>query len=216
MFRVRAITIAPGSERPYEAAEWCDAIVSVERGELELERVGGGRCQFGRGSLIWLCDLPVRALRSSGRESLLLLAVSRSDDFASAGVSLRLDTPTSRKEARAMEGKFVWFDLRTKDVGRAGDFYEKLLGWNVQDQEGHSMIAGDGGPWAAIAPHTSKEAKDGAWVPYVQVDDVDAATARATELGATVLQEAMDGPAGRYSTIRDTGGAPIALWQPAA
>jgi predicted enzyme related to lactoylglutathione lyase len=78
------------------------------------------------------------------------------------------------------------------------------------------MIAGDNGPWAAIAPHTSEEAKDGAWVPYVQVDDVDAATARAAELGATVLHEAMQGPAGRFSTIRDTGGAPIALWQPAA
>jgi uncharacterized protein len=78
---------------------------------------------------------------------------------------------------------------------------------------GHSMIAGDGGPWAAIAPH---ESKDAAWVPYVQVEDVDAATARASELGATVLHEAMDGPAGRFSTIRDTGGAPIALWQPVA
>ena len=112
-----------------------------------------------------------------------------------------------------MGGMFVWFDLRTKDVGEVGDFYEKLLGWNVQGHEGHSMITGDGGPWAAIAPH---ENKDAAWVPYVQVQDVDAATARASELGATVLHEAVDGPGGRFSTIRDTGGAPIALWQPAA
>jgi predicted enzyme related to lactoylglutathione lyase len=214
MFCARAVTIAPGDERPYDAAEWCDAIVSVERGELELECVSGACQRFERGSLLWLCDLPLRALRSTGRDPLLLVAVSRSDELTPPRVSLRLDT--RRKEARAMEGKFVWFDLRTKDVGEAGDFYEKLLGWNVQGQEGHSMIAGDNGPWAAIAPHTSREAKDAAWVPYVQVDDVDAATARATELGATVLQEAMDGPAGRYSTIRDTGGAPIALWQPAA
>ena len=215
MFRVRAVTIAPGGERPYAAAEWCDAIVSVERGELELECVSGTCQRFEQGSLLWLCDLPLRSLRSSGPDSVLLVAVSRCDEFASAGVSLRLDTPPSRKEAHAMEGKFVWFDLRTKDVGGAGDFYERLLGWNVQGQEGHSMIAGDGGPWAAIAPHTSEEAKDAAWVPYVQVEDVDAATARASELGATVLHEAMEGPAGRFSTIRDTGGAPIALWQPA-
>jgi hypothetical protein len=94
-----------------------------------------------------------------------------------------------------------------------GDFYKKLLGWSVQGQEGHAMINGEGGPWAAIVPH---ENRDDAWVPYVQVDNVDAATARAAELGATVLHEAMDGSAGRYSTIRDTGGAPIALWQPAA
>jgi predicted enzyme related to lactoylglutathione lyase len=216
MFGVRAISIAPGDVRPYDAAEWCDAIVSVERGELELECVSGGCRRFRHGSLIWVCDLPLRSLRSTGPDSVLLVAVSRSDEFAPPRVSLRLDTPPSREEARAMGVMFVWFDLRTKDVGEAGDFYEKLLGWNVQGQEGHSMIAGDGGPWAAIAPHTSKEAKDAAWVPYVQVDDVDAATARAAELGATVLHEAMQGPAGRYSTIRDTGGAPIALWQPAA
>jgi uncharacterized protein len=216
MFCARAVTIAPGDARPYDAVEWCDAIVSVERGELELECVSGACQRFERGSLLWLCDLPLRALRSTGPDPLLLVAVCRSDEFVPAGVSLRLDTPPSRKEAHAMGGMFVWFDLRTKDVGEAGDFYEKLLGWNVQGQEGHSMIAGDGGPWAAIAPHVSKNAKDAAWVPYVQVDDVDAATARATELGATVLHEAMDGPAGRHSTIRDTGGAPIALWQPAA
>jgi hypothetical protein len=213
MFCARAVTIAPGDVRLYEAAEWRDAIVSVERGELELECVSGACQHFERGSLLWLCDLPLRALRSTGPDSLLLVAVSRSDEFACAGVSLRLDTPPSRKEAHAMGGMFVWFDLRTNDVGEAGDFYEKLLGWNVQGEEGHSMIAGDGGPWAAIAPH---ESKDAAWVPYVQVEDVDAATARASELGATVLHEAMDGPAGRFSTIRDTGGAPIALWQPAA
>jgi predicted enzyme related to lactoylglutathione lyase len=212
-FCVRAVTIAPGDERPYDAAEWCDAIVSVERGELELECVSGARRRFGRGSLIWLCDLPLRALRSTGSDPVLLVAVSRGDDFAPPRVSLRLDTRSSRKEAHAMGGMFVWFDLRSKDVGEAGDFYEKLLGWNVQGQEGHSMIAGDSGPWAAIVPH---QQKDSAWVPYVQVEDVDAATARAAELGATVLHEAMDGPAGRYSTIRDTGGAPIALWQPAA
>ena len=211
-FRVKAVTIASGEERAYDAAEWCDAIVSVERGELELECVSGSRRRFGRGSLMWLCDLPLRALRSTGSDSVLLVAVSRSDEFAPPRVSLRLDTRPSRKEAHAMAGMFVWFDLRSKDVGGTGDFYEKLLGWNVEGQEEHSMIAGEGGPWAAIVPH---ESKDDAWVPYVQVADVDAATARAAELGATVLHEAMDGPAGRYSTIRDTGGAPIALWQPA-
>ena len=73
------------------------------------------------------------------------------------------------------------------------------------------MIAGDGGPWAAIAPH---ESKDAAWVPYVQVEDLHEAHTKAVDLGATVLQEPTEGPAGRYSTIRDTGGARLALFQP--
>jgi len=211
-FLFRTVTIAPGEERGYDSADWCDAIVCVERGELELECVGGARRRFETGSLMWLCDMPLRALRSAGAESVLLVAVSRNDESTPPCVSLRPERSPSRKEAHTMAGTFVWFDLRSKDVGETGEFYERLLGWSVQGREGHAMIDGESGPWAAIVPH---ESKDDAWVPYVQVDDVDAATARAAELGATVLHEAMDGPAGRYATIRDTGGAPIALWQPA-
>jgi uncharacterized protein len=211
-FAVKVVALAPGDERPYDSDEWCDAIVVVERGELELECASGARRSYAQGSVLWLSGLPLRALRSGGYESVLLVAIARgahvSDEFARARVSHRLDTRPSRKEA----GMFVWFDLRTKEVDESGAFYEKLLGWDVQGGDGHAMIAGANGPWAAIVPHGNT---GDAWVPYVQVEDVDAATARAAELGATVLHEAMDGPAGRFSTIRDAGGAPIALWQPA-
>jgi len=84
-FCVKAVTIPPGDEREYDASEWCDAIVSVERGELELECLSGGRRRFGGGSLIWLCDLPLRSLRNTGPDAVLLIAVSRSDDFEPAG-----------------------------------------------------------------------------------------------------------------------------------
>lgn len=209
-FCVKAVTIAPGDERPYEAAEWCDAIVCVERGELELECVSGGRRRFASGSLIWLSDLPLRSLHSTGSDPVLLVAVSRGDDFTPPRVSLRLDTRSSRKEAHAMTGTFVWFDLHSEKRD-AGDFYSQLLGWNIEPQgEGHAMIAGQGGPWAAIVAHGGDEA---AWVPYVQVDDLHEAHTKAVELGATVLQEPREGPAGRYSWIRDTGGAPLALFQ---
>jgi predicted enzyme related to lactoylglutathione lyase len=208
-FCVKAVTIAPGDEHLYDAAEWCDAIVSVERGELELECVSGGRRRFGRGSLIWLCDLPLRTLRSTGTDSVRLVAVSRGDELAPPRVSLRLDT--RRKEAYAMTGTFVWFDLHSAKTD-AGDFYTKLLGWNMEPQsEGHAMLSGENGPFAMIVAHGGDES---AWVPYVQVDDLHEAHTKAVGLGATVLQEPTEGPAGRYSTIRDTGGAPLALFQP--
>jgi hypothetical protein len=96
-FCVKAVTIAPGAERPYDPAEWCDAIVSVERGEVELECASGARRRFGSGSLIWLCDMPLRALHSTGAEPVLLVAVSRSDELMRRRVSLRLDTRPSRR-----------------------------------------------------------------------------------------------------------------------
>ena len=53
------------------------------------------------------------------------------------------------------------------------------------------------------------------WVPFAEVADVDAATAKATRLGATVLKQKTRGPAGEYSIVRDPGGAAVALWQKA-
>jgi hypothetical protein len=37
--RVRTITLAPGSERPFDEDEWRDALVLVERGRIERRGV---------------------------------------------------------------------------------------------------------------------------------------------------------------------------------
>jgi predicted enzyme related to lactoylglutathione lyase len=47
----------------------------------------------------------------------------------------------------------------------------------------------------------------------VEVGRVDHATARATELGATVLVEPREGPAGWRSVISTPAGGEIAFWQ---
>jgi hypothetical protein len=74
-FRVRTVTVDP--DRPFREVEWADALVLVERGEIELEGVSGARWRFRRGDVLWLSGLPLRALRSSGREPAVLVAVSR-------------------------------------------------------------------------------------------------------------------------------------------
>jgi len=66
-FEVRRIVVDSGAERAYDEAEWLDAIVVVERGELELECSQGARRRFRRGDVLFLVGLPLRALRSSGR-----------------------------------------------------------------------------------------------------------------------------------------------------
>jgi hypothetical protein len=76
-FERRVVTIPAGSERAFDEREWRDAIVVVERGEVELECSGGSYRQFGRGDVLWLSGLPLRALRNRGREPAWLVAVSR-------------------------------------------------------------------------------------------------------------------------------------------
>lgn len=76
-FTVRAVAVEAGCERRYDEAEWRDAIVVVARGEIELECVGGDSARFDCGSVLWFVGLPLRALRASGSEPALLVAVSR-------------------------------------------------------------------------------------------------------------------------------------------
>lgn len=107
---------------------------------------------------------------------------------------------------------FVWFDLRTDKAEAAREFYSSLLGWNVVDG---GMFQNGDRPFAGVS-EGAPVGDTPRWVPFVQVDDVDSATERARELGATVLQEKTSGPAGEYSTVTDPSGAAIALWQPAS
>jgi hypothetical protein len=76
-FLVRRIVVAPGTDRPYVEADWADALVVVESGGVELECTGGTRRRFGRGDMLWLIGLPLRALHNRGRVPTVLVAVSR-------------------------------------------------------------------------------------------------------------------------------------------
>ena len=76
-FRLRFVAVAPGGTRPYDPAEWRDALVVVERGEIELETVRDGTRRYVCGDVLWLSGLPLRALRTRGSEPAVLVAVSR-------------------------------------------------------------------------------------------------------------------------------------------
>lgn len=111
-----------------------------------------------------------------------------------------------------MSEGFVWFHNSSADPSASVAFYADLLGWKPADGPGGmTMLAGAAGPFAAVGPHDGA----GGWIPFAQVDDVDAATERAQALGATVVKDKARGPAGAFSIVRDPGGAVVALWQKA-
>jgi quercetin dioxygenase-like cupin family protein len=95
-FARRALAIRPGEERAAETAGWGDALVVVERGQVELERRGGTRARFGHGDILWVGAGSLRALRNPGRELALLIAVFRCDEFPGRSPS-QLVMTTSRR-----------------------------------------------------------------------------------------------------------------------
>ena len=110
-----------------------------------------------------------------------------------------------------MSKPFVWFHNGSSKPADSIGFYEKLLGWKPSPGPGGmTMFEGDAGPFAGVG------AEDGAsrgWVPYAEVQDLDAAAKKAVKLGAEVLQPRTRGPAGDFAIMRDPGGATVALWQ---
>jgi hypothetical protein len=76
-FERRLVVLAPEHPWVYDEAEWRGALVVVEHGQIELECLDGSRHRFGRGDVLWLDRLPLRALHNRGHTSAVLVAVSR-------------------------------------------------------------------------------------------------------------------------------------------
>src|SRR4051812_1511685 len=113
---------------------------------------------------------------------------------------------------------FLWYELMTTDVKAAAAFYSRVVGWTAQDaggpNAGYTLLMVPGGGVAGILP-----AFDGGpppvWMGYVAVDDVDASTRRAAELGGQVHKDPWDIPeVGRISVIADPQGAVFMLITP--
>ena len=78
-----------------------------------------------------------------------------------------------------MANPFVHVELNTTDVTKAKNFYGKLFGWKLEDVEmdggAYTMIKVGEGTGGGIIKHPVPGAPS-AWLAYVQVDDIGAAT----------------------------------------
>jgi len=119
-----------------------------------------------------------------------------------------------------MANPFVHIELQTRDLAKAKDFYSRLFDWQLEDIPApggdmtYTMInVGEGTGGGMFANPDPKVPSH--WLAYVGVDDIDASTVKARDLGATVLQDVMQvGDYGWLSVIMDPTGAVIAMWKP--
>ena len=108
----------------------------------------------------------------------------------------------------------VHLELHTPDQVRASAFYAELLHWRpkvVRAGVG-SYLALDTGPHlggAVVECGTRRPL----WLPYVDVDRIDASTERARQLGAVVLLEPRQGPSGWRSIVSSPVAGEVALWE---
>jgi predicted enzyme related to lactoylglutathione lyase len=116
---------------------------------------------------------------------------------------------------RSQPRRVVHLELHTGDLARASAFYSRLLRWRPELVEAASgsylaLELGGGFGGGIVECGTQRPL----WLPYVEVDQVEALTDRACRLGASVLLEPREGPAGWRSVVSTAEGGEVAFWQP--
>ena len=119
-------------------------------------------------------------------------------------------------QVQGAPGSAGWSELHSSDVGATKPFYQGLFGWEAEDTDMGGWAytefkVGDRSIAGATGPPPGQEAGPAYWLLYFAVEDVDASTERATQLGGSALAPAMDFPGGRFSVVRDPQGAAFGL-----
>ena len=109
----------------------------------------------------------------------------------------------------------VHLELHTGNLARACAFYAGACGWRPE------RVSSDAGTYWGLqtgqefgAGIVECETRRPLWLPYVEVPRISEATERARELGASVLLEPREGPAGWRSVVAAPAAGEVAFWQP--
>jgi predicted enzyme related to lactoylglutathione lyase len=119
-------------------------------------------------------------------------------------------------------GALTWNEQFSRDFGGSLAFYQAVFGYGDQDMSGdgfkYAVLTVDGHEVAGMGeyPEGTPAELPAAWAAYFAVTDTDAALAKVTELGGSVVQPPRDSPYGRIAVAADDHGAVFSLITPPA
>jgi predicted enzyme related to lactoylglutathione lyase len=119
-----------------------------------------------------------------------------------------------------MGNPFIHVELNATNLPKAKAFYAKLFDWKLQDfpmekpGNEYTVIKVGKGVGGGMMKQMISGAGS-AWMPYVLVKDIDAATKKARRLRAKIMKDVtlVEGM-GWLSIIVDPTGAVLGLWEP--
>jgi uncharacterized protein len=106
----------------------------------------------------------------------------------------------------------MWFEVAGKDLQALKGFYSQLFEWQITDMDAMPYATidtgGDGIPGGIGA---APNGDSGHVTFYVRVDDLEAALAKAEELGGKRTMGPMDIPNGQIALLADPEGHQVGL-----
>jgi uncharacterized protein len=144
-------------------------------------------------------------------------------DPTGAFVGLWQPTGHSGFEVVKEAGAPVYFQLTTRDYGKALEFYRDLFGWQTEkvsdtDEFRYSTANFDGEAQLGVMDGTRDlpEGVPSNWFFFLGADDVDKTVQLVVENGGSVIRAAEDTPYGRLAAVADPTGAGFNLSSPDA
>ncbi|MFZ6758032.1 VOC family protein [Undibacterium sp. Ji50W] len=115
-------------------------------------------------------------------------------------------------------GAFCWGQLNSSDTAKAEAYYTALFGWGANTGTGGGMTYTEwqqnGTPIGGMMALPDGVMAPSHWLAYFNVDDCDAAAAKAQALGAATYVAPTDIPnTGRFAVLADPQGAVFAIYQ---
>ncbi len=113
-------------------------------------------------------------------------------------------------------GAMLWNELSTRDLEKAKDFFNKILGWEYTvDENNYTMILNNGRmnggmmqmdeSWGDMPPN---------WMIYFNIDDLDAAIAKVDGLGGKVIMgKTSAGAVGEFAIVSDPAGGTFTIME---
>lgn len=112
-------------------------------------------------------------------------------------------------------GAVAWSEAMVGDFEVGKEFYSKVFGYTYQDMSSddlvYAMFTVPAGGQPAGGIGRADEGQPAYWSVTFAVDDCDAALARATDLGATVLMQPYDFEYGRIAVVTGPDGEPFGI-----
>lgn len=112
-------------------------------------------------------------------------------------------------------GALVWNELQSPDPDASGAFYSALFGWEAEQFPGmdrvYLAIKNAGANNGAIAELAMPGAPPN-WLVYFGTEDTDAALAKVTDMGGSVLAGPIDIGIAKIGIVADPQGAVFALY----
>ncbi len=120
-------------------------------------------------------------------------------------------------ESCKQHGAFSWSELLTDDIQAAKNFYQQVIGWEVDEMQMEHMtyyvVKAAGNPVGGMmAKQAEAQQMPNQWGTYITVDDVDKTLAKAEAAGGTAVYPPMNVPGvGRMCAFTDPTGAMISV-----